>query len=244
MAHQGLHGFLGAHVYPPPFGPRGGADPGKVSGSTLGAIALGRNVMNDLRAYLAWRRRLPGAQKPIDRRGYMRRIVARFAREEWVIFEVEAPVLVREWDLNTRLDVVVWDARLRKFMQVEIKIGYPDFMKAHGTFYAPMNHVPNTGVNRALAQAVLGTLMTQRDDRFDRETPVEGVYVMWVTKTFTRVFRSQEWCVDFMTYIRALLDRLGPSRRDVPPSPPPRVIRISRAANAAALAATRRRVSK
>jgi hypothetical protein len=218
---------------------------GAVSEANLQAIARGLNVMNDLRAYLAWKRNLPKARKPLDKEGYVKRIVAKFTQWNWVIIEVEAPVLVREWDLQTRLDVVVWDKTIRKFMQVEIKVGYRDFEKARGTFYPPFEHVPNSGVNQARAQAVVATLMTERDDRFPRDTPIEGIYVVWVRERGITLFRPEAWCVDFLDHVRNLLDAAGPGRRAKAGGgapvrkrkEPPSIVHVSAAAMEAARAA-------
>lgn len=254
MAHQGLHGFLARHVFPDHFAAApagGGRENGEdgearaprphtrgardrsspvVSRSNLQAIALGLNVMNGLRDYLRAKRG-ESTKKARDKDGTLGRVLDMFRSRAWTLVDVEAPVLVREWDLNTRLDAVVYDRRIGRYMCVEIKIGYRDFLRPRGTFFAPFEHVPNTGANQARAQAVVGTLMTERDARFPAATPIEGIYVMWVRKTGITVFRAAEWCVAFMDHVRTFLDAMGPERRQLaadaaapPPPPPPREI--------------------
>lgn len=229
MAHQGLHSFLEETVFPSHFGDGGGgasggehAVLGGVSLSNLRAIQRGISTMNDLRAYLAWQRREEGAKRPAG--DTVKMLVDTFRRWQWVMVEVEAPVLVREWDLNTRLDLVVYDRTVKKLFNVEIKVGYPKFTDARGHFFEPFSHVPNTGVNQARAQAVMGTLMTQRDARYRDPPHIEGIFVVWVRDEGVSRFRAEPWCLEFMDYIRGYLDAAGPERRG--PKPQPKVVAV------------------
>lgn len=229
MAHQGVHSFLEETVFPSHFAGDGqsgerAAVGGGVSLSNLRAIQRGIAIMNGLRAHVACQRRLPGAKPPRDPDGTVRMLVGMFRRWQWVMIEVEAPVLVKEWDLNTRLDLVVFDRTVRKVFHVEIKVGYPTFTAARGTFFEPFEHVPNTGVNQARAQAVLGTLMAQRDPRYREPPHIEGIFVVWVHGRSVTRFRAEPWCLEFMSYIRGLLDLAGPHRRGAPA--PPKIIAV------------------
>lgn len=227
MAHQGVHGFLESCVFPSHFdGQAASAATGErssvggVSVANLQAVRRGIAVMNGLRAYLAWQRREPGAKKPFDREGYIQTLVSAFRDWGWVMIDVEVPVLVRAWDLNTRLDLVIFDRRLGKFFQVEIKVGYPNFTEPRGTFYSPFEEVGNSGLNQALAQAVLGNLMARRDERLKDQPLIEGVYVVWARKGQRKgdpvrvsLFRCAAWCLQFSDYIEKFLDDAGPDRR-------------------------------
>jgi hypothetical protein len=241
MPHQGLHGFLESVVFPTHFGEGATgehASRGGVSVANLRAVQRGIAVMNGLRDHLAWQRRDPGAKKPRDREGFVAKLVSSFREWGLVMVDVEVPVLVRAWDLNTRLDLVVYDRRLDKFFQVEIKVGYPDFTKARGTFYSPFEEVGNSGLNQALAQAVVGNLMAKRDERLRDQPLLGGIYVVWLRKgnrkdspVRTTLFRCAEWCLSFSDYIEKFLDDAGPDRLRAqrpppPPKPAPKIIAI------------------
>jgi len=218
MVNQGVHAFLEEHVFQNHFaGSDCSGDQHSGALRNAKAIAKGRAVDHGLKQHVDWARRRGPA--PQTKEPYVKRLVRQFAHWGWRLLESQLPVLVRDWSLLTRLDLVVFDTRLRKLMVVEIKTGYEGrFTKPHGTFRSPFKHVPNSPVNQARAQAVLSLAMTRRDGRYDPRTPLQGIHVVWCTADRISRFGAEEWCVDFLAKITEFLDTAGPMRR-IPPEP-------------------------
>jgi hypothetical protein len=116
---MGVHAFLETHVYKKViYTPL----PGRRSGASTNrkAIARGRAVDRSLYEYTEWAcgRR---AARPCRMHPYAHRLVRQFRAWKWRLVRCQSPVLVREWDILTRIDVVVYDTQRHCLLAIEIK---------------------------------------------------------------------------------------------------------------------------
>jgi hypothetical protein len=223
MPLQGIHEFLETHVV-------GGHAPGtrlpvdakeESKGGEHGntadkAMKKGRYISNQIMAYMKWyHSKAPHPPKP-DLHKWTKAILNTLRSMRWVPLKAEAPVLVRDWCLRTRVDLLVYDAKNKRVMVVEIKTGYADgaFQKARGTFAPPFASIPNSPRNRAYAQALIALAMLRVDvhARYTWMPAATGAWTLCVNDDGVTTCGSAPWSLDFVHHWVRFLQHHGAQR--------------------------------
>jgi hypothetical protein len=126
------------------------------------------------------------------------------------------PVFVSAWGVFTRLDLLMRDTRTRRLILVEVKTSAPALFNAENgqRFFAPLQDVPSTPKNHALAQLALTSLMYRMDPRCTLRFTEE--FVVAVSDAGVRRYRPEPWCDRFKRFAAEILTlrcaTLGPPR--------------------------------
>jgi hypothetical protein len=122
-------------------------------GSSFGGLARGTMVDKQL---TAWAK--TGALAP-DLHPYARRAIKAMARWGWKPVGAQYCVGSLPLRLGTAIDMVVEDARGRRFL-LEIKTGMDTWIaEAQGALREPFEFIPNSPLNHALLQLAVGLLL-------------------------------------------------------------------------------------
>lgn len=225
MPLQGMHEFIATHVLGGhgARGPPVDADPdaetetkGRHGNTADRAMKLGRFISNQVMAYMKWyHSKAPHPPKPALH-AWTKAILNTLRTMRWVPLQAEAPVLVRDWCLRTRVDLLVYDAKNRRVMVVEIKTGYADgaFLAERGAFAPPFAHVKNSPRNRAYAQALISLAMLRADvhARYTWVPASTGAWVLCVNDGGVTTCGSAPWSLDFVNHWVRFLQHHGAQR--------------------------------
>lgn len=250
---EGLHAFLEREFWPPYVVPDVVAAL-STPATNANAVRRGRIVDLQLAEWCkAVRNRRPmclgvnkGSRRPRLVHAYTASLIHAFTDVwGWVPVRTQLPLLVRDWRLMTRADLVVRDRRTGRLILVEIKTTSGDgtaFVTpgAGGQrFHAPLDAVPSSPVNHALAQLTVTLAMLQRDQRrlwdavhrpvddahIDADTGSGGVsgtymdtdvvrvhdaFVVVADATKVRRIPLPPWCATLYAELRKKLDRFHP----------------------------------
>ncbi len=250
---EGLHAFLEREFWPPYRVPDVVA---ALSTPATNADAVRRGRVVDLQLAewcKAVRNRRPmrlgvykGSRRPRRVHPYTASLIRAFTDVwGWVPVRTQLPLLVRDWRLMTRADLVVRDRRTGRLILVEVKTTTGDgtaFVTpgAGGQrFYAPLDAVPSSPANHALAQLTVTLAMLQRDQRrlwdavhrpvddarLDADAGSGGIsgtymdtdvvrvhdaFVVVADATKVRRIPLPPWCATLYAELRRKLDRFCP----------------------------------
>jgi len=213
--NEGVHAYLEREFF-------SRTVPHSGTGGTRPRAAIRRGRVVDLQlsewcaAHAAGRRYRPRRGRRIH--PYTRRLIHALTRTwAWRPLAAQVGVRVRRWRLGTRADLIVYCARTRRRILLEVKTvsGRDDgrgWARDTGArFAAPVDDVADSALNRALAQLATTALLAARDRRPrarriapDGETVrVDAAYVVMVSASHVRRYALQPWCATLSDAVEA-----------------------------------------